>query len=73
MRRSAGAEGWNRRRVVTAGLNTALAGLLLPCGAQAAAAPAQLLNVSYDVARELFAQINPAFVRRWWRACRRMW
>jgi sulfate transport system substrate-binding protein len=65
MRRFAGSQGWNRRRVVTAGLNTALAGLLLPGGAQAAAAPAQLLNVSYDVARELFAQLNPAFIKAW--------
>ncbi len=31
----------------------------------AAARTDQLLNVSYDVARELFSQINPAFVARW--------
>jgi sulfate/thiosulfate transport system substrate-binding protein len=28
-------------------------------------APRDLLNVSYDIARELFAQINPAFVAHW--------
>ncbi len=65
MRRLPRAEGWGRRRVVTAGLNAALAALVLSPDAPAAAAPAQLLNVSYDVARELFAQINPAFVRMW--------
>jgi hypothetical protein len=29
------------------------------------AKPAQLLNASYDVSRELFAQINPAFAAQW--------
>lgn len=32
-------------------------------GAQAK--PAQLLNASYDVSRELFTQINPAFAAQW--------
>ncbi|WP_374633051.1 sulfate ABC transporter substrate-binding protein [Ferrovibrio sp.] len=27
--------------------------------------PVELLNVSYDIARELFAQINPAFIADW--------
>ena len=34
----------------------------------AAAAPPQpvtLLNVSYDISRELFAEVNPAFIRSW--------
>jgi ABC-type sulfate transport system substrate-binding protein len=31
----------------------------------AEARPAQLLNASYDVSRELFAQINPAFAAQW--------
>jgi sulfate transport system substrate-binding protein len=53
---------WSRRRVVTAGLSAAAA---LPLVAHAAAATAQLLNVSYDVARELFTQINPAFASAW--------
>jgi sulfate transport system substrate-binding protein len=54
--------GWSRRRVVAAGLSAAVA---LPLTARAAAATAQLLNASYDVARELFTQINPAFVSYW--------
>jgi ABC-type sulfate transport system substrate-binding protein len=29
------------------------------------AKPAELLNASYDVSRELFAQINPAFAAQW--------
>src|SRR4051794_12366807 len=33
--------------------------------ASAPAAPAQLLNVSYDPTRELYQQINAAFARRW--------
>ncbi|NHZ79249.1 sulfate ABC transporter substrate-binding protein [Massilia sp. CCM 8695] len=36
---------------------------LLPLGASAA--EAQLLNVSYDVARELYKEINPAFIAEW--------
>ena len=38
-----------------------------PSGANTAAAAEQvtLLNVSYDVSRELFAQINPAFEQAW--------
>ncbi|MCR6631974.1 MAG: sulfate ABC transporter substrate-binding protein [Magnetospirillum sp.] len=31
----------------------------------ALAEPADILNVSYDIARELYAQINPAFQARW--------
>src|SRR3954471_8898318 len=31
----------------------------------AMAAPVELLNVSYDVARELYKDINPAFIAEW--------
>jgi sulfate/thiosulfate transport system substrate-binding protein len=50
------------RRRVTTGL-LALAGLLL--AGPARAAPDTILNVSYDIARELFAQINQAFAVAW--------
>jgi sulfate transport system substrate-binding protein len=33
--------------------------------AWAAEEPSSLLNVSYDIARELFAQINPLFAASW--------
>jgi sulfate transport system substrate-binding protein len=33
--------------------------------ALASAGPATLLNVSFDVSRQLFEQINPAFIQRW--------
>jgi sulfate transport system substrate-binding protein len=46
------------RRVLLA---LALGSAVLP----AMAAPAELLNVSYDVARELYKDINPAFVAEW--------
>lgn len=41
--------------------------LLLPSGLAQAQdkAPSDILNVSYDVARELFQQINPAFAAHW--------
>jgi sulfate transport system substrate-binding protein len=52
----------SRRRVVAAGLSAALT---LPLIARAAAGAARLLNVSYDVSRELFTQINPAFASAW--------
>lgn len=44
-------------------LSIALAASVLP--AAAAAAPTQLLNVSYDPTRELYQQINAAFAHRW--------
>jgi len=41
-------------------------GLALAPGAQAQEkGPADILNVSYDIARELYAQINPAFQAQW--------
>jgi sulfate transport system substrate-binding protein len=46
------------RRVLLA---LALGSAVLP----AMAAPVELLNVSYDVARELYKDINPAFVAEW--------
>ncbi len=50
------------RRLLLTGLSAAIA---LPWAARAAAPEAKLLNVSYDVSRELFAQINPAFASAW--------
>jgi sulfate transport system substrate-binding protein len=37
----------------------------LGTSALAADAPKDILNVSYDVARELFAQLNPVFAKQW--------
>ena len=48
------------RRLVLA---LAFGALALPFSAQAA--DPQLLNVSYDVARELYKEINPAFIAEW--------
>ena len=54
-----------RRRLLGVGLG----GLALRATAvrvrAADAQPAELLNVSYDVSRELYTQINPAFVAQW--------
>jgi sulfate transport system substrate-binding protein len=44
-------------------LALALGGAVLPLAAHAA--DPELLNVSYDVARELYKDINPAFVAEW--------
>ena len=44
-------------------LAIALGAILVPTAAPAA--PAQLLNVSYDPTRELYEQINAAFAKRW--------
>ena len=44
-------------------LALALGSTVLPFSAQAA--DVELLNVSYDVARELYKDINPAFVAEW--------
>lgn len=43
----------------------ALAALLLPLAVQAQVPTAPLLNVSYDISRELYKQINPAFAAAW--------
>jgi sulfate transport system substrate-binding protein len=55
-----------RRRVLgrLAAAAALASGLLLPSGPAFAAGP-QLLNVSYDVSRELYKDINPAFQRAW--------
>ncbi|WP_346351235.1 thiosulfate ABC transporter substrate-binding protein CysP [Oceanimonas sp. AH20CE76] len=45
-----------------------LASVLFAAGVSATALPLQakeLLNSSYDIARELFAEINPVFVKHW--------
>jgi sulfate transport system substrate-binding protein len=44
-------------------LALALGSAVIPFAAQAA--DVELLNVSYDVARELYKDINPAFVAEW--------
>lgn len=44
-------------------LTLAAAALALPLSVRAA--DVQLLNVSYDVARELYKEINPAFIAEW--------
>ena len=41
------------------------AALLLPSMSHGQAPAATLLNVSYDVSRELYKEINPAFVAQW--------
>ncbi|MBK6297381.1 MAG: sulfate ABC transporter substrate-binding protein [Sphingomonadales bacterium] len=54
----------NRRYFTRAALAaTALA--LVPAAALVAAAPATLLNVSYDPTRELYVAVNAAFARDW--------
>ena len=53
-----------RRGFLAALLATPLAILALPMTAAAAENPV-LLNVSYDVTRELFKDINPAFIAEW--------
>ncbi|MGZ3158186.1 MAG: sulfate ABC transporter substrate-binding protein [Burkholderiaceae bacterium] len=46
-------------------LKTTAAFLLLSVAASASFADTTLLNVSYDVTRELFKDINPAFIAEW--------
>lgn len=43
----------------------ALLALSGPVLAQASKEPVELLNSSYDIARELFAEINPVFIEEW--------
>ena len=50
-----------RRILLALALGTAAVSAALP----AQAAGAELLNVSYDVARELYKDVNPAFVAAW--------
>lgn len=43
-----------------------LAGLIEPARfVHAADAPDSIMNVSYDVSRELFGQLNPVFIKQW--------
>jgi sulfate transport system substrate-binding protein len=59
----ASAANLSRRLIVTSFLAASAVMLGLP--SQAAAAETVLLNASYDVARELFKDINPVFVAEW--------
>ena len=54
----------NRRYFTRAAL-AAAALALVPAAALVAAAPATLLNVSYDPTRELYVAVNAAFARDW--------
>jgi sulfate transport system substrate-binding protein len=51
------------RRFLTAAAATAL--ISAPLALPVAAAEVSLLNVSYDVARELYKDLNPAFIGQW--------
>ncbi|MFX6774637.1 sulfate ABC transporter substrate-binding protein, partial [Acinetobacter baumannii] len=42
-----------------------IASLILSAAAAPAVAETTLLNVSYDVTRELYKEINPAFISQW--------
>jgi sulfate transport system substrate-binding protein len=42
-----------------------LSAMGLAAASAAPAAPSDILNVSYDVSRELFAQLNPVFTAKW--------
>ncbi|MBA2935344.1 sulfate ABC transporter substrate-binding protein [Sphingomonas sp. CGMCC 1.13654] len=54
------------RRLILAGLAASLiVGPIASSAAQAAPAPVALLNVSYDPTRELYEDINAAFVKDW--------
>ena len=50
-----------RRIVLAFALGTAAVSVVVP----AQAAEVELLNVSYDVARELYKDVNPAFIAAW--------
>jgi sulfate transport system substrate-binding protein len=54
-----------RRSLLAAGLGGALAAPAVLSGAARAAAPATLLNVSYDPTRELYQDIDKAFIAFW--------
>jgi sulfate transport system substrate-binding protein len=51
--------------VTFAKLKVAAASLVLAFSATTASADTEILNASYDVARELFAEINPKFQQHW--------
>jgi sulfate transport system substrate-binding protein len=52
-------------RFVSKGLIALVAGAIMLASAAAAAAPIQLLNVSYDPTRELYRDVDAAFARSW--------
>jgi sulfate transport system substrate-binding protein len=52
-------------RFVSKGLIALVAGAITLASAAAAAAPIQLLNVSYDPTRELYRDVDAAFARSW--------
>jgi len=53
------------RRFSAKGLAVALSSALLLAAAPASAADITLLNVSYDPTRELYTQVNKAFIAQW--------
>ncbi|WP_411910572.1 sulfate ABC transporter substrate-binding protein [Paucibacter sp. DJ1R-11] len=53
------------RRTVALAATALLAWSLMPAAAQAQGAADALLNVSYDVSRELYKEINPAFIKQY--------
>lgn len=53
-----------RRQFLKAGVAAVLSGVI-PAGIAWATPAATLLNVSYDPTRELYQQVNAAFVRKW--------
>lgn len=55
----------SQRRAIPVLIARLSLGLLLAGGSLAALADATLLNVSYDVTRELYKDINPAFIKVW--------
>lgn len=54
-----------RKAIYVAGLVLLGGALIIQSVWGADAKPAELLNASYDVSRELFTQINPAFAAQW--------
>ena len=55
----------SRRLGLSLSLSLITSALLLGATSAAMAAGPALLNVSYDVARELYKEINPAFIKQW--------
>jgi sulfate transport system substrate-binding protein len=54
-----------RRTALLAALANVALAAFSPLTAFAQGSPANLLNVSYDVSREFYKDINPAFVKQW--------
>ena len=55
------------RRLMSTILGVVLGASIIISGAASAQtqAPNEILNVSYDISRELFAEINPLFIAAW--------